>query len=152
MWWQCLRVALPCIDAVTAVMKHVENTKSQDGTAFLPPKFPAEQVLRGVNAQFVYAVLFDEAGKPQQVDLVYPQQLDYDQRQLDKASHAAIAQWIRPIAVDGMPIACRVNVPISFRTGDEPMVDDADLAARFDNFADKCPAAKLITEVVGTYL
>lgn len=140
------------IDAVTGVAKQAKDISPEDGIPFPPPKFPAEQMLHGVSAQFVYAVLFDEAGKPQQVDLLYPQQLDYDQRQLDKASRVAIAQWIQPNAVDGMPIACRVNVPISFRSGDEPMLDDTDLVAKFDNFADKCPVPKLITEVVGTYL
>lgn len=30
----------------------------------------------GVNAILVYAVLFDETGKPSQVDLVYPAKLD----------------------------------------------------------------------------
>ena len=119
-----------------------------------PPRFPPELMRSGVNAILVYAVLFDETGKPSQVDLVYPAKLDRVYQRLDVASRETMTKWSSPHTFEGAPIACRANVPITFQTDYPAGVLQAppEVAALFERYTDMCPQAKLETAVEGSFL
>jgi len=126
----------------------------REGMPWPPPKFPPELMARGINAVLVYAVLYDEAGKAQQVDLIHPSDPDRDYRRLDKSAREAMAQWVRPHKFEGTPIACRAKVPITFITDDSPEQTRVppEVAAFFDKYTDMCPAVELETPVADTFL
>lgn len=124
------------------------------GVPMPPPRFPPELMRENVNAVLVYSVLYDEAGKPQQVDLVYPATSDRVTKRLDQAARDAMREWVAPQTFGGEAIVCRARVPITFTTTVDgrslrvpPEVD-----ASFGKYTDLCPATKLETEVVGTFL
>ena len=118
-----------------------------------PPRFPPELMRRGVNAILVYSVLYDEAGKPQQVDLVHPAVVDADHRRLDAATREAMAAWTAIHTFAGAPIACRSKVPVTFQTGDaDPLAVPAHVEAVFARYTDMCPVPVLETPVAGTFL
>ncbi len=122
-----------------------------------PPDYPIEPRRRGVSAILVYGVLYDEAGKPVQVDLVYPTGRDRDTRRFDEFARKAIAQWHVPHEFAGVPISCRANAPITFQVTDtdsppEPLRAQPEVSASFDKYTDTCPATKLETVVKDTIL
>lgn len=125
-----------------------------DKTPMSPPRFPPELMRSGVNAVLVYAVLYDAAGKPIEVELVYPGKVDRVYERLDVASREAMAKWSVPHTFEGAPIACRDNVPITFQTGDlsGQLQAPPEVAELFDRYTDMCPEAKLETPVAGTFL
>ena len=134
--------------------KPVRIGRRTDRLPMRPPQFPPELMRSGVNAVLVYSVLYDEAGKPSEVALVYPAQIDRAYQRLDAASREAMAKWSVPHTFEGTPIACRANVPITFQT-DYPagvLQAPAEVAALFDRYTDMCPEAKLETPVAGTFL
>lgn len=138
---------------VSGQMRNIGSAKPVAGIP-IPPKLPAELQRSGINAVVVYAVLYDEAGKPQQVDLLYPSELDRDYKRLDKAARDAIAQWVMPHTFDGAPISCRTYTPITFRTdgaGELPRVPPERMAS-FNGYVDRCPTTSLETPVAGTFL
>lgn len=141
---------------VTEVSGQVRNISSaKPGVGIpMPPRLPAGLERPGLNAVVVYAVLYDEAGKPQQVDLLYPSELDRDGKRLDKAAREAIAQWVMPHTFNGVPIACRIYTPITFRTdgvGEPPRVPPERMSS-FNGYVDRCPTTSLETPVAGTFL
>ncbi|WP_330947658.1 hypothetical protein [Thermomonas sp. LB-4] len=123
-------------------------------TPMSPPRFPPELMRSGVNAVLVYAVLYDAAGKPSEVELMYPAQVDRVYQRLDAASREAIAKWSVPHTFEGAPIACRDNVPITFQTDSltSQLQAPPEVAELFDRYTDMCPEAKLETPVAGTFL
>ena len=134
--------------------KPVQVSRRTENLPMSPPRFPPELMRSGVNAVLVYAVLYDAAGKPSEVELVYPAQVDRVYQRLDAASREAIAKWSVPHTFEGAPIACRNNVPITFQT-DYPagaLQAPAETAALFDRYTDMCPEAKLETPVAGTFM
>ncbi len=142
------------IEEVAGQMRFV--AKREEGV-LMPPPYPHELRRRGVSAILVYSVLYDEVGKPQQVDLVYPSALDRDIKRFDEAARNAIAKWKATHEFAGVPIACRANVPITFQ------VENADgtygslrvppeVVAYFDKYTDMCPSTKLETPVKDTFL
>jgi hypothetical protein len=102
----------------------------------------------------VYSVLFDEAGKPQQVDLLYPGVLNPDIKRLDAVTREVMRQWKVAYSFDGVPITCRAMVPITFQTDFQTgaLQAPAEVGAQFDSYPDKCPAVTLETQVVGSFL
>lgn len=123
-----------------------------------PPKYPAVLKRRGVGAVLVYAVLFDEAGKPLEVDLVYPSERTGDINHFDKAAREGMARWVWPKTFDGKPISCRASVPVIFGTVDtrNPPGSSRTNSSEADAFAkytDMCPeTTSLETSVKGTLL
>lgn len=146
-------VALRVIE-VTGQTKTLRSADRPAGVPMSPPRFPPELMRDSVNAVLVYSVLYDEAGKPQQVDLIYPAKSDRVSKRLDQAAREAIRQWVVPQTFGGEAIVCRARVPITFTTTVDarslrvpPEVD-----ASFEKHADLCPATRLDTDVVGTFL
>ncbi len=128
-----------------------------------PPEIPTDVNQRGVRAILVYAVLFDEAGKAVQVDLVYPTEPDRDARLLDKSARNAIAKWATLNEFDGVPISCRAKVPIAFEVSSmssapfrvpasAPLREPPEVSASFDKYTDMCPVTKIETVVKDTFL
>lgn len=141
---------------VAGVSGQIRDIGSATPKAGIPvaPKLPPDLQRPGLNAVVVYAVLYDEAGKPQQVDLLYPSELDRDGKRLDKAAREAIAQWVMPHTFNDAPIACRTYTPITFRTdgaGEPPRVPPERMAS-FNGYVDRCPTTSLETPVAGTFL
>lgn len=141
------------IEEVTGKTLSGEASKKRFAMQPLPP-FPPDLQKRGASAQLVYAILYDEAGKPQQVDLMYPAELDRNIRGFDEASRKTIAKWVAPKTFDGMPISCRERRPIGFNTGDEslPLRVPPEVASSFDKYTDMCPLTTLETPAAGTFL
>lgn len=170
--WQGRAAASPIAQAITVEVVPMEaqgfafrilgvdahGTSAAEGqlresAANAPPQFPAELMRRGVNAILVYSVHYDEAGKPQRVELVHPTRVDADHKRLDAATRAAIANWTARYAFDGAPITCRTKVPVTFQTGDaDAKPVPAEVDALFERYIDMCPVARLQTQVVGTFL
>lgn len=141
------------IAEVSGPMRNMGSGKPAAGIP-VPLKFPAEVQRRGISAVVVYAVLYDEAGKPRQVDLLYPSELDRDYKRLDEAARDAIAQWVMPHTFDGAPISCRTYTTITFHTdgaGELPRVPPERMAS-FNGYVDRCPTTSLETPVAGTFL
>lgn len=120
-----------------------------------PPEYPLEPRKRGVSAILVYAVLYDEAGKPLQVDLVYPAGLDRDIKIFDDSARKAISKWEETHEFAGSPISCRANVPITFQVSNAdsfpaPLRAPPEVATMFDKYSDMCPKSTLETPVKGT--
>lgn len=135
----------------------LEWTRQRNDASVGSPKYPAALKKRGVSAVLIYAVLFDEAGKPQQVDLVrsFPGNRQVDS--FDEAAREAIARWVWPRTFDGKPISCRAAVPIAFGTIPEsahtPSADDSTKVDAFAKYQDMCPLSlSLETKVKGTFL
>ena len=146
-------VALRVVE-VTGQTRMVRAASRPVGVPMPPPRFPPELMRDGVNAVLVYSVQYDEAGKPQQVDLVYPAEPDRVYKRLDQATREAMRQWVMPQTFGGVPITCRANVPITFATtvDSQSLRAPPDVDASFDKYTDLCPATKLETVVVGTFL
>ena len=122
-----------------------------------PPAYPTELRKRGVSAILVYAVLYDEAGKPIQVDLVYPSGLGRGTKHFDDSARKAISKWEVTHEFAGSPISCRANETITFEVGDAggfpaPLRAPPEVAAMFDKYSDICPVTILETPVKGTVI
>lgn len=122
-----------------------------------PPVYPAELMRRGIGAHLVYRVVYDEAGKPQQIDLLYPHEVNRDIALLDAAVRKAIAEWTVANTFDGAPISCRIKIPMTFRppgsdAASDPIQVPAEVDAAFAALPDKCPTTTLETRVEGTLL
>ena len=102
-----------------------------------PSEYPYELQRRGVSAILVYAVMYGEAGKPRQVDLVHPAKLDRDIKRFDESARNAIARWDAKYEFAGAPISCRANIPITFQVSDSggvpaPLRVPPEVAASFN--------------------
>lgn len=145
------------VDEVIGSVEFVDPAIQQRRIPVMPPKFPADLLRSRVNAILVYAVLYDEVGKPQQVDLVFPTKLDRDLKRLDAASRDAIARGVSPQTFDGVAISCRAKIPMTFQTAGAggafaPLKSPPEVAAAFDRYTDRCPVTVLETSVNGTFL
>lgn len=123
-----------------------------------PPKYPSALKRRGMGAVLVYAVLFDEAGKPLEVDLVHPSKRTGDIDRFDKAAREGMERWVWPKTFDGKPISCRASVPVIFGTVDTRNAPGSSRANSnevdgFAKYTDMCPeTTSLETSVKGTLL
>ena len=120
-----------------------------------PPEYPTYLRKRGVSAILAYGVLYDEAGKPVQVDLVYSSGRDRDTKHFDDSARKAISKWEHTHEFAGSPISCRANVTITFEVGDAggfpaPLRAPPEVAAMFDKYSDMCPMTILETPVKDT--
>lgn len=135
----------------------VEVDSPQRGKDFqiMPPRYPSVLQRRGVNAVLIYAVLFDEAGKPLQVDLVYPSERNRDISRLDEVAREGIAKWTWPKTFEGKPISCREGVPVVFGADnalEQPHTHSGSGHA-FDKYTDMCPTTTFLeTPVKDTLL
>ena len=144
------------IEGVTAP-EELELARQRKDATVGSPRYPLALKRREVSAVLVYAVLFDEAGKPQQVDLVRPSTRNRQIDSFDEAAREAIAEWVWPKTFDGKPISCRAAVPVAFGTiregAPEPSGSDSSKADAFDRYEDMCPLSmSLETQVKGTFL
>ncbi len=146
-------IALRVVE-VTGQTRMVRAASRPVGVPMPPPRFPPELMRDGVNAVLVYSVQYDEAGKPQQVDLVYPVEPDRVHKRLDQAAREAMRQWVVPQTFAGAPITCRANVPITFTTtvDSQSLRAPPDVDASFEKYTDLCPTTKLETVMAGTFL
>ena len=141
------------ITEVTGQRKSEADARRMEGVPFPPPRFPPELMRKGLSAVLLYSVQYDLAGKPEQVDLMYPAEVDATHMRLDAAVREAMAQWTVPHSFAGNPIACRAKVPIVFASSSAPELQKlAGADTLFDHYTDMCPEAKLETPVAGTFL
>jgi len=141
------------IAEVTGQRKSEADARRMGGVPYPPPRFPPDLMQKGVNAVLLYSVQYDQAGKPQQIDLMYPVEVDSIHMRLDGAVRDAMAQWTVRHSFGGQPIACRSKVPMVFASRNAPVLEElAEVAALFDRYTDMCPEAKLETPVAGTFL
>ncbi len=144
------------ITEVTGPVKRVgfgERTR-MEGVPMPPPRFPPELQQRGATTAIVYSVLYDEVGKARQIDLVYPSELDSNHQLWDASSREAMAQWVLPHMLEGVPISCRSNVPMIYQAASAPERAriPPEVAAFFDKYTDMCPMVRLETSVAGRLL
>ncbi len=125
-----------------------------DGEVSVPPVYPPELQRRGVGGVLVYALKVDAQGKPEEVELIDPVNLDRTSKLLDASARVAIAQWtMRPVKVDGVPADCRFLLPITFEVSGVPLRVGPDYAAYRAAYSDVCPSPPtLLTKVVGSLL
>lgn len=144
-----LRIKSVMFPTVRADAKDAKDPKIR----MLPPPYPAQLQVRGVQGVLVYAHGVDAEGKAVDIELVYPQPPDVDFKLLDRASRDAIAKWrLAPTKVGGEPVACRVLTPITFSIDDVPP-KAPDLSAYRASHPELCPGPPaLLTDVAGTLL
>jgi protein TonB len=89
----------------------------------LPPRYPPNAVLNREEGQVVLTVSVSVDGTPTAME-VDPEYTDAP-ASLQQAAMAAVAQWtFQPAEEDGMAIAGKVRVPITFSISDEDEDDD----------------------------
>lgn len=89
----------------------------------LPPRYPPNAVLNREEGQVVLTVSVSADGTPTAME-VDPEYTDAP-ASLQQAAMAAVAQWtFQPAEEDGMAIAGKVRVPITFSISDEDEDDD----------------------------
>lgn len=123
----------------------------------IPPRYPVDAQVQGIEATLIYAMRRDAQGKPLEVELVDAEVPDAWRRQFDAASVQAIKKWrLEPVEVDGQAIDCRLLVPMTFRlaarnTAPKP-TPMPDMQPYLPRFADACPLQPVLeTQAAGTH-
>lgn len=142
------------IREMAAPTRRLDPGVAKDAGGMPPPDYPVDLLRRGVGGVLVYAVRAGADGQARDVERVDPVALDADHARLDAAARDAIARWtLTPVEVDGVPIDCRMLVPIGFWIQGQSAAGGFDANAYRQAHDDVCPAAPVLqTDVVGTLL
>lgn len=142
------------IRQVTPTTMSISTAQMSDDYRNMPPDYPGEVRRRNVVATLVYAMSIDAQGKAQAVELIFPEQPDRWFKMLDESSRAAIAKWrMPPSRVNGVPVDCRVLIPMQFTLSNVPIPPPVSTKAYRSSHADICPVPPtLLTKVDGILL
>lgn len=119
-----------------------------------PPAYPLELLQRAVSGTLIYAFRVDAQGRPYDVELLAPDNLNRDMKALERSARTAMMSWVLATPrVDGVALDCRFVTPIDFLSGSNYQYKKTDLAPYRARLSDACPAPpELVTEVAGTVL
>lgn len=142
------------IKQVTPATISISPAEMTDDFRMVPPEYPGVVRRRNVVGTLVYAMSIDAQGKAQAVELIFPEQPDRWFKMLDESSRAAIAKWTMPPSrVNGVPVDCRVLIPMQFTLSNVPMPSATNTKAYRSSHADICPSPPtLLTKVDGSLL